>query len=281
MRIKSISIRNYRQYKSFDFNFLKTQGIKNDLNIIIAQNGTGKSNFLNAITWCLYGEETHLQDGDSNKGLPIVNYETIQKTAEKEKIVLKVELIVEVEGENEIITREKVFVKNSNVSGLIKDIKTEIKVTKKIYDQSFGTKSLGNILDKDAENYIQKLFPKGISQYFFFDNEQMNNYFKANSGKAIKDSINEITKVSVVQSVVERLKNVETDCKVNLASGDEKIEQLRNDADMIANLLDSVKKDAADNAIQIEKGETELKELNEKIKGADNLKLLEKKQKHF
>lgn len=48
---KRIEIENFRQHKSI------TQDFDPDLNVIRGANGTGKSNFLSAITWCLYGTD--------------------------------------------------------------------------------------------------------------------------------------------------------------------------------------------------------------------------------
>ena len=154
MRIKSISIRNYRQYNKLDFSFNTTPGIDNDLNIIIAQNGIGKSNFLNAITWCLYEEESHLQDNDKNKGLPIVNLDTIEEMEERKQFNVIVKLVIENEGEDESIHRQMSFVKNSHVTGKIKWIETNFYVQKKMMDVLTHTKILGTLAGDDAGDAV-------------------------------------------------------------------------------------------------------------------------------
>ena len=70
MRIESIKIQNLRQLKDVMVRFVKRND-ENDLHIILAENGVGKTNILNAITWCLYNKEMHLRDEES--ALPIVN----------------------------------------------------------------------------------------------------------------------------------------------------------------------------------------------------------------
>ena len=58
MRIERVEIHNFRQYRNAVFNF-KKRG-KYDLHIILGNNGVGKTNLLNAISWCLYETEPHL-----------------------------------------------------------------------------------------------------------------------------------------------------------------------------------------------------------------------------
>ena len=54
MRIERVSIKNFRQYKNVVFEFDKKGQC--DLHIILGNNGIGKTNLLNAISWCLYGK---------------------------------------------------------------------------------------------------------------------------------------------------------------------------------------------------------------------------------
>lgn len=277
MRIKSISIENYRQYKKLEFSFKNIKELKNDLNIIIAQNGVGKSNFLNAITWCLYEEESHLQD--KNKALPLVNLQTIDETEEKGIISVKVLIKVEVNGEEKTIIREAKYAKNSSIKAKVLRTESHLIVKQKIFNPVLGYSVIDDVYDEYAEGIVNRMFPKGISQYFFFDNEQMNNYFKANSGGAIERAINEISKVSLVQNVDGRLKSAESDFKVDLGQNSELIDSLQKETTDKENKLNSEKAEL--NAIKedIAKAINEIDELNEQLKGVENLKSLEESRK--
>ena len=79
MRIENIEIQNFRQYRNLSFKFPHSTG-DNDLHIIFANNGVGKTNVLNAITWCLYDTEMHL--GDKNTALAILNNQKVQELRE-------------------------------------------------------------------------------------------------------------------------------------------------------------------------------------------------------
>ena len=58
MRINSVKMHNFRQYKDLELSFPKKKDC--DLHFILAENGIGKTTLLNAINWCLYGDEPHI-----------------------------------------------------------------------------------------------------------------------------------------------------------------------------------------------------------------------------
>ena len=71
--ISSISVTNYRQYQGTQVLDFKNDKTKN-VSLILGKNGAGKSNLLNAITWCLYGVEIHKsKDNYDSSGMPVIN----------------------------------------------------------------------------------------------------------------------------------------------------------------------------------------------------------------
>lgn len=55
MRLISVKTENFRQYKDLEVTFPRSGEF--DIHIIEASNGVGKTNLLNAINWCLYGDD--------------------------------------------------------------------------------------------------------------------------------------------------------------------------------------------------------------------------------
>ena len=94
MRIERIDLKNYRQFRNVSIDFGKSPN--QDLHIIVADNATGKTNLLNAINWCLYGNEPHLSK-DSQQ-LPRLNLNTLVQASEGTKETASVELLTETEG---------------------------------------------------------------------------------------------------------------------------------------------------------------------------------------
>ena len=71
MRIEEIQFKNFRKYVDTSIKFDKEN--ENDLHVVVAENGAGKTTFLNAMTWCLYNKEPKIKDKDD--ALPTLNTE--------------------------------------------------------------------------------------------------------------------------------------------------------------------------------------------------------------
>ena len=55
MRLESIKLQNFRQFRNESVDFAQGENGKN-VTIIIGENGTGKTTFAQAFFWCMYGE---------------------------------------------------------------------------------------------------------------------------------------------------------------------------------------------------------------------------------
>ena len=89
MIISKILINNFRQYRDQIINLTPPTKEKN-FTIIQGTNGSGKSNLLNSITWCLYGEEIHR--AEKFEGLPLLNTFTSKNMQNGDKERVKVEI---------------------------------------------------------------------------------------------------------------------------------------------------------------------------------------------
>ncbi|MEN6291761.1 MAG: AAA family ATPase, partial [Methanobacterium sp.] len=89
MILNTIKIKNFRQYQQEEIEIAGSKDEKN-FTIIQGMNGAGKSNFLNAMTWCLYGEEHHKVA--KYEGLPLLNTVTHNDLEVGEICEVKVEM---------------------------------------------------------------------------------------------------------------------------------------------------------------------------------------------
>jgi len=101
MDIDYLRMKDFRQYRNAKIEFARSP--KKNFTIIQGVTGAGKTNILNAVTWCLFGKELHIDK--KYKGLPIVNTTALREN-EGRASEIEVEVqFVESDGKRLRITR--------------------------------------------------------------------------------------------------------------------------------------------------------------------------------
>lgn len=197
MRIENVEIFNYRQYKDVTFDFSPKNS--HDVHIILGNNGMGKTNLLNAISWCLYGKEPHLSI--ETKAKKKINTSALHEAIQQGSDKCKVKVCVKISVDSQQIIFEKV---------------QEFKATKEAFEykpslvvtviSSDGNKVLTD--SEEIDNIIKQYLPEDISEYFFFDGEQLDKYFISDQGEKIHQAIYNISQVNLLNSMSDRLAKV-------------------------------------------------------------------------
>ena len=196
MRIENIEIQNFRQYRNLSFKFPHVQG-GNDLHIIYAKNGVGKTNVLNAITWCLYDTEMHL--GDKNTALAILNNQKVQELRqhlpEGGNTIgdATVSILFSSDDAAEKIRFQRVGKFNVTNEAVI-PLNTEFSIMHFVDGE-------WNSIDSEEEtlSLVKKNVPEEIHEYIFFDGEHLESYFKAGQFENIKNGIEELTQAKIIE----------------------------------------------------------------------------------
>ena len=196
MRIESIEIQNFRQYRNLLFKFPHSNG-ENDLHIIFANNGVGKTNVLNAITWCLYDTEMHL--GDKNTALAILNNQKVQELRmhlpEGESVIgdATVKILFSSDDASEKIRFQRVGKFNVTREAVV-TVNTEFSIMHFVDGE-------WNSIDAEEEtlSLVKKNVPEEIHEYIFFDGEHLESYFKAGQFENIKNGIEELTQAKIIE----------------------------------------------------------------------------------
>lgn len=257
MRFDSVRTKNYRQYQDVNFDF--TKSLETDLHIIQASNGVGKTNLLNAINWCLYGDEPHMST-DENK-LSICTEKVLKEAKAAGEEVCEVEVVIKgtVEGKEKTsltITR-RVKVNSSTGNAASKD---------ELVIEELQPSGSTEIMDKEkARLRIEEIFPMGIREYFFFDGEQLLNYFgeKTNTS-AIKDSIYRIAQIDSIREAHSHLEEIIKKYNKDIGDAQPKLREVLH------------KKDDAENAkknklAEIMQLELQIRHSKERIQELDGL----------
>jgi DNA sulfur modification protein DndD len=218
MRIENVKLQNYRQYRDLEFSFNKKY--TNDLHFFIGKNGTGKTNLLNAITWCLYGEESHLSK--NSELLPILNLNSLKEAKEDDKRDVNVQVTFNI-GNN----RKIVFIRKAEYR-IYKNKKEPIRQSTDFEAIILDASKDPVTLNKDeAEARVERFVPSQIKDFFFFDGERLDNYFKAATAQNIRHAIFIISQIELLENRLEqRLENVLNELRRDAGKSNPQIEKL-------------------------------------------------------
>ena len=221
IQIMSIELENYRQY----FGRHKIEFLDRDkgFTIIFGKNGDGKSNLLNAITWCLYHSEPHGVGDDrkilSNKRLPVINTRYITELGEEQvgkarvKIWLKKgDVTYSISRVLEVLKHKLEFreLENGKRSMLVTDFADDrvpkgceiINPNKSfvIEKKDANEPDFHDTMDESKPNtLIEKILPSGLSQYFILDGEFLEHFWRDSS--TIKKGIEQISQLHLLSSL--------------------------------------------------------------------------------
>jgi len=272
MRIHKIKFINYRQYKNDEITFLKTTD--NDLYILLASNGVGKTNFLNGLNWCLYESEPHL--GAKNKTLPMVNLTILDECSVGDKIEVLVEIQLKTKTKTIWLSRKATFRKTETNTPfqLSNDFQIQIQDT----TDNKGTSTFTN---DGANQELNRILPEGIREFFFFDGERLNNYFIDENGVRIESSIKEISKIKHLNKMINRLNKLLVEYQRKLGRQSPNIEQARKNLEEISVLKLHTEEELENCKQQIHISKSKIEESKEFLRGQDNIEEQEIRRSSF
>lgn len=234
IKLKSIELENFRQFKEAKIEFSTTDN--KPFSIIEGKNGFGKSNILNAITWCFYGLEEHLKNVSDEESEPIINTNAIVNIKDNERVCAKVTVF--------IATDER-------------DIKIERSIWGKKYNGKFHIEDSSNfhILERDGHNWNQSLYPtvvinrilpQIVMKFFFFKGEELTLFFENISQDDVKNAIFDISQVTLIDLSVTNLEKLLQDYRAEDKNDDPRLQSISDDIDFfkknIKNIPDEIKK---------------------------------------
>lgn len=255
MKIDYIKLQNYRQYRNEEIEF--DLDSDQDITVIKGDNGAGKSNLLNSVTWALYDEETHI--ADKNKGLHLPNTSRVSEMDEGDTCEVSVE--IEMKDRNS---------KRHNIERNISYEKTGPGKVREIP----GSKgfSYARETGKDMkvmsnpEHHLNLNLPGDISKYFFFDGEQLNRYFEQSSKSKIKDAVFNISQLEVLENTIYHLNQMKKDFLNKKDNLDPEIEDKNNKVEALEKEKEQAEKDFEEIKSQEEKVSKKVDELRNWLK---------------
>lgn len=243
--ISSLEIKNFRQYREAQIVFSHDPGKM--FTVIRGANGAGKTNIMNAITWCLYGTEKHL--GSDERDMPIVNTNALSEKPDG-LVVMNVKIkLADQEGDKYTIMRQIALYNDGQTDLTEYDNDTKMVIpsrstpvitkTFQYYDEDDGGWKTTDFFDTS----VQKLLPEDLALYFLFDGEELEDFFEYND--KTKKGIEDVSQIKTAEQAIATLRKLITqkrrDSKNLDPNVDECIQQLENAEKSVDELKEKIK----------------------------------------
>ncbi len=206
--LSSLEIENFRQYRTTTIKF--SQDPNRLFTIIKGANGAGKTNIMNAITWCLYGMEKHLDDDE--KDLPIINTRALKESLGRQINMRVALLLADSDGDKFKIERKLTLYRIGAADSMTLDKYNGVTIPSgytpetsqsfQWYDNGGGGWKTTDYFDKS----VKEILPEDLATYFLFDGEKLEEFFdqEDNTKKGIED----VSQIGVVEDTIETLDKI-------------------------------------------------------------------------
>ncbi len=223
MKIFSIELQNYRQYRNAKVE-LSTDDRKN-FTIIQGPNGAGKTNLMNAITWCLYGVEPSLSQNSTS--FERANGSVFGSLGDEDTLDVRVRMTLGDSKPEYLFDRKESYWKHGKKAEdiVINQARTVM------YLDGYDWKN-----HPYPNSLVNRVLPEGVSGFFFFDGERLDEFFKAESSKKVREALLDVSQVTVLDNALGRLDGLKDDLRRS-AKG------LNSQADTILEQIETSKKE--------------------------------------
>ncbi|MCX2975716.1 hypothetical protein EYC87_19270 [Halieaceae bacterium IMCC8485] len=188
MLISKVEISNFRQFYGKQTLQFSTDEEKN-ITLIHAENGVGKTAFLNAILWCLYEKTTE----NFKRSKELLNHQAKDEGASSFYVFVEFE-----EGGEHYVAQRNVNAINGKTFRVYKVLDS------------------GSHQEIDGpEVFINSIIPKDMAGYFFFQGEGVGS-LASNGGGDVKDAIRDILGFTVAEEALKDLSKIRTEYRREL-----------------------------------------------------------------
>lgn len=194
MKIDSVTFRSFRQHRNAEFDFSSQNS---QLVVIKGNNGAGKTNFLNGVTWCLY--ET-IDGSSSFSRESLVSQSDVLEAKSGDEIETEVVVAVTLgAGAKATIARRIFFAREDDGVHVIRN-EFSVLAQEEV--------AAGYVNQVDPQDWVDSKLPKRFSPYFLFDGERLDRFFRESDARFIKDSVLQIAQVDILALTIKHLETL-------------------------------------------------------------------------
>jgi DNA sulfur modification protein DndD len=191
MRLKKVSLKNFRQFHGKHEIEFSTDGIQN-VTVIHGENGGGKTTLLNAFKWCFYGK-TDFDTGNDN----ILNEHVDVIASPGDTLILNVSVDFEHDGSDYTVSRVQKYTRKP--TGY--DEAGGAPVSLEWIDQHGASQTSNN-----PQTHINQILPEKMHSYFFFNGERIEKLAYTSAVNEVRDAIRTLMGLVIVERSLDHLK---------------------------------------------------------------------------
>ena len=255
MKISKIELKNWRGFFG-DTSIKFSTDDQKKVNLIIAENGTGKSNLMEAIYWCLYGD---MPDSAAEPERKL----TTEAEIRRQKALVR--LTVEDSRSNKTYILQRVLENDDHNNGA-----GESKAVHYTRDDP---------TPRDVSSFpvlVDKLLPKHLSNFFLFSGEGVSKYFKPEADSQLKNAIENVQGIAWSKLALTELEDEIEDLEREIRSFQTNNSEVKDALDKLDGLK-TERKELKDKEEALKKELNKLKneynKISKKIQASDNKKI--------
>jgi DNA sulfur modification protein DndD len=261
LQILKVEIHNYRQYQD-------THTIELDCsddamnNVIEGENGAGKSNLLNAVTFCFFGIEDHKENNvdDDDAELPYINKNIMERLDSDESAEGYIEIELGTDSPEYIFRREFASFKITNNE------------FENVFEELTILKQSGTDWEEveTPERTRNEILPPNVRDYFIFDAESLRDFFGPNYQQRIRKGILDVSHIELLDSGLNHLENTRSTIESNASDASDRLSELQDEIDAKEADIDDLEDEIESFGEDIEDTRKELSQTKSKMQDASD-----------
>lgn len=211
MRIKELILENFRVYSGKNNQLSFNSGTDKPFSIIVGKSGSGKTTLWQALNYCFFGIDAVRDFKTTDK-----NWEPFSASCKESLVKNKKAFLTRVGVEISINPNEKLFLGLTEKDPLDYILWREVQYDeeKDLFKRPNDTIRISKIesglrepflSDSDAQNFIERLLPKNVRSYYFYDGAQQDIQTLAEDRNNVSNAISSLTGLDIASKIVEKL----------------------------------------------------------------------------
>ena len=262
MIFNHIKLENFRQYKGTHQVSFSNPQKDGSITLIIADNGAGKTTFLQAFRYCFYGNLQNNKYVNLPNPNDLISNSIIDEIDDGDKETVSVEIQFSHNSKKYVMRRETDYKKISN--------KMESINTKSSLSYSTEYDGYFTLNDEQADLEMLQILPSGLSHIFMFDGERMERRIDSNEFRTdLKDSVLGILNIKTYDTLIQQLGSV-TKKSTLLGRLQDRISHSSIEQITEANRLKMIQEKNESDELEISNLKEELKNQRSRLRDAKN-----------